>query len=297
MFKSPYEALQLINNNQQRSEHFSQRCISEYLDSTDKWPMTNQTINIDLAAIHTEVYNPLRFNEISVLVVDYAMPGMNGLELCQQIENPAIKKILLTGQADETIAINAFNAGIIHRYIRKHEPNVTEIIRNTIQQLQQQYFHQVSESIITMLAVNSPNYLQDRKFADFFYQLVKENNIVEYYLTENSGSFLLLDEMANTSCLIMKNEQDLQLHYDLALDNKAPKEILEQLRTGEKIPCFWQPDGYQTEWTDWATCLVPAKKLVCNETYYYAYTKTPISFDIRQDKILSFHDYLKAEQE
>lgn len=292
-FKSPLEALKLINNNYQQSDHFSQRCVSEYLDS-NRWPMTNQTINIDLSAIHMEVYNPKRFSEISVIVVDYAMPEMNGLEFCKQIENPAIKKILLTGEADESIAIQAFNEGIIHRFVQKSNVDVTNVVLQAIQQLQKQYFQQMSESIIKMLSANSPNCLQDRKFSEFFYQLIAKHNIVEFYLTENSGSFLLLDEKANSSSLIVKTEQDLQLHYDLALDNKAPDEVLQQLDKGEKIPCFWSPEGYQEGWTDWSTFLIPAKKIICNETYFYAYIKTPVTFDIRQDKILSYHNYLQA---
>lgn len=292
-FKSPLEALKLINGNYQQADHFNQRCVSEYLDS-NKWPMTNQTINIDLSAIHMEVYNPKRFSEISVIVVDYAMPEMNGLEFCQQIKNPAIKKILLTGEADETIAVQAFNEGIINRFVRKGDSDITNTVLQGIQQLQKQYFQQMSTSITAMLSVNSPNCLQDIKFSEFFYGLIKQHNIVEFYLTENSGSFLFLDKNANSSSLIVKNEQDLQLHFDLARDNKAPDEAVDQLRKGEKIPCFWAPEGYQEEWTDWATCLVPAQKLHCNEDYYYAYIKTPASFDIRQDKILSYDDYLKT---
>ena len=48
--------------------------------------------------------------------------------------------------------------------------------------------------IVRMLSVTSPNCLQDKKFADFFIALCEEKKIVEYYLADNSGSFLLLDE-------------------------------------------------------------------------------------------------------
>ena len=40
------------------------------------------------------ISNPHRFAEISVVIIDYAMPGMDGLEYCRQLENQHIKKIL-----------------------------------------------------------------------------------------------------------------------------------------------------------------------------------------------------------
>lgn len=295
IFDTPYGALDAIYAQQKQSEHLSQRCVSEYLES-NTWPMTNQTVNVDLAAIHYEAYNPQRFAEISVVVVDYAMPGMNGLEFCRRIENSSIHKILLTGQADERTAIEAFNQGIIHKFIQKNDPNVTEQIMHCIHQLQRRYFQQMSDMVTRMLAVNSPNCLQDAKFAEFFRQLRHDNNIIEFYLTENSGSFLMLDRFANPSYLVMKNQQDLKLHYDLALDNKAPQEVLDYLSSGEKIPCFWQSQGYQSEWTDWSACLVPAQKLECGETYYYAYLKNNIPFDIRRNKIFSYQEYLDMSE-
>ena len=39
-------------------------------------------------------------NEISVLIVDFDMPEMNGIELCRTLKALNIKKILLTGTVD-----------------------------------------------------------------------------------------------------------------------------------------------------------------------------------------------------
>lgn len=203
------------------------------------------------------------------------------------------KKILLTGQADERLAIEAFNEGLIHRYIQKSEPNVAELITKSIYDLQLQYFQLMSDMIVRMLSVTSPSCLHDKKFADFFRQLRQEKGIVEYYLADNSGSFLLLDDDANVNFLIVKNEADMRLHYDLALDNGASEEVLDQLASGEKIPCFWQANTQPPEWNEWSTCLVPAHRFVSDETYFYAYTSGASLFDVHQDKILSYHRHLE----
>ena len=291
-FDSPRKALDYIHNKRCELDLISQHCLSEYTEAKN-CPLTNHTVNLDLAAIYAEVYNPHRFSEISVVVVDYAMPGMDGLEFCRRIENRNIKKILLTGQADEKLAIAAFNEGLIHRYIKKSDMNAAEQITRSIYELQLQYFQAMSDMVVRMLSVTSPSCLHDKKFAYFFRELREEKGIVEYYLIDNSGSFFMLDEDANVSFLIVKNAEDIRLHYDLALDNGANEEVLDQLANGEKIPGFWQANALAHQWKDWSSCLVPAKQFVSDETYYYAYLQGNVLFDVRQQKILSYHRYLE----
>ena len=292
VFDSPFDALDYIHKKRCELDLLSQRCLSEYTEAKN-CPLTNHTVNLDLTAIHTEVYNPRRFTEISVVVVDYAMPGMDGLEFCRRIGNKNIKKILLTGQADEKLAIEAFNEGLIHRYIQKGDPNVAELITKIIYDLQWQYFQDMSDIVVKMLSVTSPSCLHDKKFADFFHRLRLENRIVEHYLADNSGSFLLLDDDANTSFLVVRHEADLRFHYDLALDNGASEEVLDQLASGEKMPCFWQASTQAPKLNDWSTCLAPAHRFTSDETYYYSYVRGPALFEVRQDRMLSYHQYLE----
>lgn len=292
LFDAPFAALDYIKNSHCEFDLLSQRCLSEYTEAKN-CPLTNHTINLDLATIHAEVYNPRRFEEISVVVVDYGMPGMDGLAFCRELENTNIRKILLTGQADEQLAIEAFNQGLIHRYIKKSEPNVAELITKSIHELQYQYFQAMSDVIVRMLSVTSPSCLHDRLFASFFKQLRQDKGIIEYYLADNSGSFLLLDEDANLSFLLVKNEDDMRAHYDMALDNGASEEILDQLASGEKIPCYWSSHFASSNWHHWMEYLVPAKQILCNSTYHYAYVQGTVLFDVRQDKIVSYHQFLE----
>lgn len=288
---SPYEALETLHKNYQ-AETANERALSEHLNS-DACPITNYAVNLNLSAIHTEVYNPQRFSEISVVVVDYAMPGMNGLDFCRKMENSQVKRILLTGRADERIAVQAFNDGIIDLYIQKQNPNISETINNSIKRMQLSYFQNMSEMVVKMLSVSSPNCLQDPAFIRVFNEIVEKNSITEYYLIENSGSFLMLNADAEISYLIIKSQQDLDLHLEMARDNQAPETVLKQLEKGEKMPFFWRPDDYfEPEWDDWSTYLYPAKKVEGTETYYFSYVSRPLSTDIKKDKVLSFNQYM-----
>lgn len=292
IFDAPLDALNFIHDKQCKIDLLSRHCLSEYKEAKN-CPLTNHTINLDLAAIHAEIYNPYRFSEISVVVVDYAMPGMDGLEFCRRIENNKIKKILLTGQADENMAVAAFNEGLIHRYIKKSDKNVAQLIMKSINELQLNYFQSMSDMVVRMLSVNSPTFLQDKKFTRFFRELCKEKGIIEYYLIDNSGGFLMLNEDAAVSFLIVKNAADMRLHYDFALDHGVDEEVLDQLASGKKIPMFWQEGVENAEWTGWSSRLVDAEKFVADETYYYAYVHEDEKFSINKSRILSYHRYLE----
>ena len=287
IFDAPQRALDYIHNKNCELELLRNHNLH---DHTSALPASQQ---IDLAAIHAEVYNPHRFSEVSVVVVDYAMPGMNGLEFCRLIKNNNIKKILLTGQADEKMAIAAFNEGLIHRYIKKSDVNASELITKGIYELQQQYFQAMSEVILRKLSITAPRCIYDANFAHFFHVLCTEKRIVEYYLTDTSGSFFMLDEDANTSYLIVKNDVDMRAYYDLGLANGASENELAQLASCEKIPALWQNKGSNVSWREFSKSLVPASHFVSEEAYFYAYLQGNALFDVRQQKILSYHRYLE----
>jgi CheY-like chemotaxis protein len=72
-----------------------------------------------------------RFHVTGVLVVDYNMPGLNGLELLRRVSACPARRILLTGVADAEIAVRAFNSGLIQKFIPKNTPDLYEEIRRS----------------------------------------------------------------------------------------------------------------------------------------------------------------------
>jgi DNA-binding NtrC family response regulator len=59
--------------------------------------------------------------EFAVIVSDNLMPGLKGLELLARAREfaPQVRRVLLTGHTDLNQAIEAFNEGLIHRFINK----------------------------------------------------------------------------------------------------------------------------------------------------------------------------------
>lgn len=71
-----------------------------------------------------------------ICVVDYSMPAMNGLQTLEKLDNWHGARILLTGQADEQIAVKAFNYGLIEQFIPKQTPDISQRLVESIQRLQ-----------------------------------------------------------------------------------------------------------------------------------------------------------------
>ncbi|OHE73487.1 MAG: hypothetical protein A2Y14_02350 [Verrucomicrobia bacterium GWF2_51_19] len=58
-------------------------------------------------------------DQLAAIVVDQDMPGLKGLELCAQIEDPLVKKIILTGEADPIEVEDAVEQGKIYACVTK----------------------------------------------------------------------------------------------------------------------------------------------------------------------------------
>ena len=292
-YDKPYQALEFLKEKYQS-------CLK-----VDKWISANAShqdykstnlhpVNINVGNIYQELYNLRRFNEISLVMVDYSMPSINGVDFCRQISDLPVKKVLVTGEADHDIAIRAFNDGIIDQFIRKDAYDFTQRINQIIFGLQKNYFQDFSETIAEILSLEQNYPFADPIFAEFFDQLCKEREIMEYYLFEKIGSFLLLDINAKPSWLIVKDEMQLKTFYQEIKNNNISFPLQEQLKDNFFIPFFgMKTNPWEISATDWSNHLYPTKKIKGSNTYYhYALIENPKINDLDIGNVVSYREYL-----
>jgi CheY-like chemotaxis protein len=198
-----------------------QRCFSQYAGG--QGGSGEQLIHLDLSQIELEISNRERFQEVSVVVVDFDMPQMNGLELCRRITDPRIRKVLFTGVADEKIAVQAFNAGIIDRFIIKSQPDAVEAVRRAVLELQQRYFEAISETLRATLMLNPPRFLTDPAVEGLFSELREAHKLVEYYLVAKPGGFLALTDEGELFRFVVLSESELDAQANWAAAQGAPE--------------------------------------------------------------------------
>lgn len=290
MFHSPFSALVALNGASSIPPMVEQ-FFSLYRHRGDTSD-AHHVIDLSLDMIHREVHNEHRFEQVSVVVVDYDMPEIDGLEFCRSLKNPAVKKILLTGKADEQIAVRAFNEKTIDRFIRKQDGDAMEQLNRAIGELQQEHFHQIEHMLSDALAVGSHMFLRDAEFAQRFEEIRESLGIVEHYLSYTPDGILMLDATGVAHLLIVQTEEMLQGNYEIAFDQGAPEELLEQLRSGRSIPYFWKTSGnYSPTYENWRACLHPATEFKGKNWYMYAVVKNPDAFNLKY--VVTYGDYLE----
>lgn len=287
-FNSSIEALNFLTKEYQPNS-FMQRVILR----PDENENEHRVLDIDVRAIHQEVYNPQRFAEVSVMIVDYAMPGLTGAELCQQLKYLPIKKIMLTGEATHDLAVKLFNGKIIDNFFRKDKGNFLELILQAVQEQQAHYFQDLSELVVSSLTKDPnrpPACLDDPIFIQFFNQICREKNIVEYYLADASGSFLLLDSDGHPYWLVIKTEVEMEGWTETARDTEAGQMIVQPMERREKVLFLLSDEDFDKPASQWAANLHPSKPLQGRTLYHYALIKDSPAYPL--SKILSYQDYL-----
>lgn len=70
-----------------------------------------------------------------VCVVDFSMPGMDGLQALAELGDWPGSRVLLTGQADEQVAVRAFNRGLIDQFIPKQTQDISRRLIEAVERL------------------------------------------------------------------------------------------------------------------------------------------------------------------
>lgn len=272
LFSSPSEATEYINNAHTNTP-LEKRSLSYYQALAEN----EELLHFDLNVLEQEINDENRYKEIPVVIVDYQMGEMNGLDVCKSIKNPGVKKILLTGVADNSIAIDAFNKGIIDRFIVKNDPNIIITLNTAIKELQHNYFSDISRVIQHTLDVTTNGLLNNEAFKIFFSELLQEKSIIEYYFVENLTGFLLFSSNEEIYRLVVQNKEQLANGKRRAETLRAPAEFISKISWGDYIVNFWESpeDYYDKSEFDWAENLFPAYPIPGVEGYKYALIDNP----------------------
>jgi CheY-like chemotaxis protein len=260
-------------------------------------PADQCNVALDLECIYRIGEQRQRFATPSVLVVDYSMPQMNGLEFCEAVAHLPCKKILFTGAADEKIAVGAFNRGLIDRYIKKSDDHALDILELEIAALQRAYFDAQSETLRELVLLHNYHFLGDPALAQLVRQLSDSKGFVEHYIFPAPTGILFLDKHGKASLMVIETEQGMYAQYEIARDSDAPPSLLDALLERRVLPFFSDPYGdgmYSSRVADnWHRYCAAPQVCLGRETYYWALFDLPAHyFDKRP---YSYAQFLKEQ--
>lgn len=238
---------------------------------SDSYDMLNHMpVDLNVNALKELYSNDERKNEVTILITDYNMPNINGIDLCRELQAFPMKKILLTGAADYQQAVAAFNEGLIDCFIQKDSPTLAQDILFHIRRLSQLYFVERSRQLLNHLETDYPLPLSDPVFINFFEKWCKENHIQEYFLIDKYGDFLLIDEKDQKSYFIVHTDRTLSNFVELHHDDKDTSSYIRAVELREKVPFFGERvEGWELQPTQWAACFYSPQVLVGMQKYYW----------------------------
>ena len=232
------------------------------------------------------IYDQSRFDNVAVLVVDYEMPDINGIEFCEKIKDKPIYKILLTAEADKDIAINAFNNGLIDKFILKTTNSLYSELLASIDELTHKYFDGLSKFASNMGGRNLNLLLNQEAYRKLFHKVKDQHQAVEYYLVDGSGSFLFLAKNGDLAWLLVCDQNKANEHSDLLSGYGFSQDIVQKIKERESILFLLTENEYKEPALQWRKYIFDAKKLDAN--YSYSVVHAPITGSINWEIIMSY---------
>lgn len=253
---------------------FLRACVEdERFEAVDHSP-----VDLNVPALYKFLDYAERTKETSVIIVDYNMPVMNGIELCKKLNSLPMKKILLTGEADHREAVSAFNDNIIDRFLRKDSQSLVDDIQSYVKTLSQQYFSELTNPLLTHLEASTKSPLSDPVFIEFFRNWCHINAIKEYSVIDKNGSFLVINNHDNHFYFVVHTNKSLDAFIDLNDDTQDLESLLVLMKNREKIPFFGIGNEYlEIDPREWNEHFYTPNILEGREKYYWAVVERKIS--------------------
>lgn len=262
-----------------------------------------------------EAYNPKRFEDVLVSVIDYDMPNKSGFDVMRHVgladyyQRHEHSYILLTakkhGDFDKTFAEHT----VVKNFISKSDENHFDLLLRGINRVSTLMFQGVSHEVASILAKDcdeQTNFLNDTNFLPIFNAYLKEHEICEGYLFDKQGSLLFLDNHAKLYWLFVRNEKGIVNSIERAKQYGAPPSVINALETRTCILSLYEKEDFESrDHINWDSYLLSANLFKdhgtftdvfnhCPSDYYYAFTQDFPEHGIDRGKMLSYADFLKG---
>lgn len=213
----------------------------------------------------------------STLIIDYDLQETNGLDISNCYSDLGFYRVLLSGIADEKIAVNAFNNGLIEGYISKANGDLFREIKEQLSLANDHYFKKISSIYQNFLSDEEAKLIKNNHVIEFFEGYCQQKNISEYYYLFGTSSFLVIDENGKKFKLSFIYSEHIDHTLDILIDQKAPDDLIEVTRQRSFFPIFPTDDGmYTEEFKDcWNKYLYKPTQLEATNDIFYIISPWP----------------------
>jgi CheY-like chemotaxis protein len=212
-----------------------------------------------------------RFGLTQVCVVDYSMPAMNGLEVLGELANWSGARVLLTGRADEQIAVNAFNDGLITQYIPKQATEITRRLTDLIQRLMNEPWDRHAPGWRATLSREQAALIATPAIGQQLTTMAVEQHWIEHIVIGDPFGIVALNDTGQAFWLQLEPEGRLQELAEMAACHGLPEAAVRDICAGH---CLFNVEFHLAVGSSRAD-LPPALRLGDGPVLYAALTRVP----------------------
>jgi CheY-like chemotaxis protein len=169
-----------------------------------------------------------------VCVVDFSMPGMDGLQALHELGDWPGSRVLLTGQADEQVAVRAFNRGLIDQFIPKQTQDIS---RRLIEAVDRLLFTSHARHAQTWRVTLTPeqNALLRIAGVDAWLSAFCAKHWVEHVVIGQPFGVLGMDANGKIGWLQLETREGLAALAELAVEAGVPADGVAEIRAGGRL--------------------------------------------------------------
>ena len=176
-----------------------------------------------------------RFGLVQVVVVDYAMPAMSGLRMLSELRDWPGSRILLTGRADEQLAVSAFNRGLIDQFIPKQSPDLRTCLTRAIEALRHKPDQRHQQIWCATLSPQQLALLADPLISQALQNLAQQHGWTEHVVIGAPFGLLALDAQGQASWLQLEPAGKLGERAEIARSQGWDAHVVEEIRSGSRL--------------------------------------------------------------
>lgn len=176
-----------------------------------------------------------RFSLVQVAVVDYAMPAMSGLRMLGELQDWPGSRILLTGRADEQLAVSAFNRGLINQFVPKQSPDIRLRLTTAIENLRHQPDQRHQQIWRATLSPDQQALLGDPLISQALDNLIQAQGWHEHIVIGKPFGMLALNAQGSASWLQLEPAANLQELAEIAQSQGWAAQTVQDIRGGAKL--------------------------------------------------------------
>jgi CheY-like chemotaxis protein len=176
-----------------------------------------------------------RFSMIQVAVVDQVMPALRGTEFCRQARELGVKTILLSGRMNDAEALEAFNSGVIDRYVAKNDPDALAKIANMSEDLRQQRLREQTGTLSSFLDARGRDLVARHDLWHVLGQAARIFPFCEHYFDPVPPGFLLVSSTGDHRFLLVGDAVEQRQIASLVEDLEGPTPEYDGLNAGSMM--------------------------------------------------------------